>query len=205
MRRIKTTLAALALATALAGCGDATGPDGEATLQVAARGGGAAAAGPAGSTAPAFSQALGRAEGTVDFRARVYVQGSTGGWVELTRRAAQRVTVDASGRGEAATVATAGVEAGSYHRVRVVFEEVEAKLASGIHVGTGLLTGTVRVDLRSGGPVVVERSVDVGVSAGGTARLLVNLNADAWLGQASAQTGTVSEAAFASAVAVSVD
>lgn len=203
MRQTSKTLLAAVLALGLGACDEATGPGGDATMQVAARGDDAPASSSTGSTAPAFSQALSGAEGTVDFRARVYAQSSTGSWVELTRRAAERLVVDASGRGEAKVVTTAGVAAGSYNRVRVVFEEVKADVSGGIRIGAGLLTGVVTVDLRSDSQVVVERSVNVDLSGGGSAQLLINLNADAWLSQASAQSHTVSEAAFESAVTVS--
>lgn len=204
MRLIDTTFAAI-LALGLTACGEATGPDGAATMQVAARGDTpASAASVADGGAPAYSQALGGAEGTVDFRARVYVRSDAGAWLELTRQAAQRVVVDAAGRGEAAVVSGARVGAARYDRVRVVFEDVGADVTGGVRVGAGILTGAVTVDVRSDGGVVVERSVDVDVSAGGSARLLIDLNADAWLDQAGAQSRTVSEAAFASAVAVTV-
>lgn len=202
MRRIETTLAAAVLALGLAACDEATGPGGDATMQVAARGDTPASASRAGGEAPAFSRAPGGAEGTVDFRARVYVRSDAGRWLELTQQAAERVVVDAAGRSEAAVVGAARVGAGGYDRVRVVFEEVDADVTGGILVGTGILTGAVTVDLRSDGRVTVERSVDVDVAAGGSARLLIDLNADAWLGQASARGGTVSEAAFESAVTV---
>jgi hypothetical protein len=72
-------------------------------------------------------------------------------------------------------------------------------------VSSGLLSGTVNVDLAGDGNVTIERQVNASVQAGGTSRLLINLNASAWLNQASATTRTVNEAAFASAVAVTVD
>lgn len=202
MRRIETTFAAAVLALGLAGCGEATGPEGDATMQVAARGDTPASASRAGGEAPAFSQALGQAEGTVDFRARVYVRSDAGAWVELTQEAAERVVVDAAGRTEATVVGSARVGATHYGRVRVVFEEVDANVTGGLRIGAGILTGAVTVDLRGDDQVVVERDVDVDVAAGGSARLLIDLNADAWLDQASAQSRTVSEAAFESAVTV---
>lgn len=200
--RIETKFAAAVLALGLAGCGEGTtGPGGDASMQVAARGDTPGSASRADGGAAAYSQALGAAEGTVDFRARVYVRTDAGAWLELTQQAAQR-TVDAAGRTEAELVSRARVEATHYDRVRVVFEDVDADVRGGISIGTGLLTGAVTVDLRGDQQVVVERSVDVDVSAGGSARLLVDLNADAWLNQASAQSRTVSETAFESAVRV---
>ena len=201
--RMNTTFAAAVLAMGLAGCGEgATGPGGDASMQVAARGDTPGSASRAdGGAAAAYSQGLGQAEGTVDFRARVYVRSDAGAWLELTQQAAQR-TVDAAGRTEAQLVGSARVEATHYDRVRVVFEEVDADVRGGIVIGAGLLTGAVTVDLRGDNQVTVERSVDVDVTAGGSARLLIDLNADAWLSQASAQSRTVSETAFESAVRV---
>lgn len=203
MKKTTSTLAA-ALVLALAACdGDATGTgSGDARLQVAARGDDAPASQSlsARDWAPSYSHSS--AQGTIDFRARVYVQSSTSGWVELTNQAASAASVAASGHGEAVAFASSRVQAGSYNRVRVVFEEVDAHLSGSLQVTGGLLTGTVSVNLESDGQVVVEREVNVSARSGATTQLLLNLNADAWLGRASAQTRTVAEAEFRNAVQV---
>ncbi|HEX8696713.1 MAG TPA: hypothetical protein VF746_30120 [Longimicrobium sp.] len=202
-KKISAALCAAALAAALGGCGDSTGVagSGDARMQVAAQGddapGASASRAPDG---PRYSHSS--ASGTVDFRARVWVQTSAGGWVELTEQAAEQATVDASGHAGAVVFATSNVEVGAYSRVRVVFEDVRANVSGGIQVGTGLLTGSVLVSLGGDGSVTVERQVSVSASAGGTTRLLINLNSDVWLNQASATTHTVSETAFASAVQI---
>lgn len=202
---MKSMTSVLAAALVLAACdGDVTGSgSGDARMQVAARGDDAPASQSLQSAdggAPSFSH--GTAQGTIDFRARVYVQSSTSGWVELTNGAAGQGTVDASGHGSAMTFASSNVQAGSYNRVRVVFEEVDANLSGGLQISTGLLTGSVSVNLESDGQVVVEREINVSASSGATAQVLINLNADAWLNQANATTRTVSEASFRNAVAV---
>ncbi|HEX8244423.1 MAG TPA: hypothetical protein VF541_13035 [Longimicrobium sp.] len=202
------TLFAVAAAGVLGACSDATGVSGSgnAAMQVAAVGddnGAAAAKAPSASRAPRFATTT--ASGTVDFRARVYVQTQAGGWLELTGNAAQHAVVDASGRAGAVVLATSRVEAGTYARVRVVFEEVNASLSSSLTVSTGLLSGSVSVDTQGDGNVTVERQVAVTASAGATSRLLINLNSDVWLNQASATTHTVSDAAFASAVQVTAN
>lgn len=201
-KTIRAALCATAFAT-LAACGDSTGVSGSgnATMQVAARGDDA----PAGSMssageAPRFAEST--ASGTVDFRARVYVRTESGGWLELTSQVAQAASVDASGQGGAEVFATSRLEAGTYARVRVVFEQVRAQMNGSLQVSSGLLSGTVNVDMAGDGNVTIERQVNASVQAGGTSRLLINLNASAWLNQASATTRTVNEAAFASAVAV---
>ena len=94
------------------------------------------------------------------------------------------------------------IEAESYNRVRVVFQDVDANLSSGIQVGTGFLTGNVSVNLESDGQVVVEREVNVSASTGAASRIVINLNADAWLNSANAQTRTVSETEFRNAVRI---
>ena len=204
MKKTTSSLAA-ALVLALAACdGDATGTgSGDAQLQVAARGDDAPAASQSLSArdgAPSYSHSS--AQGTIDFRARVYVQSSTSGWVELTNQAAGTASVAASGHGEAMAFANSRVQAGSYNRVRVVFEDVDAHLNGSLAVNSGLLTGTVSVNLESDGQVVVEREVNVTASSGATTRLVLNLNADAWLSRASATTRTVAEAEFRNAVQI---
>jgi len=199
MKTTKTALLAAALVLGLGACENTTAAEGEATMQVSAIGDDT---GSSRSQGALYTQSLSGAEGTVEFRARVFVRSSTSGWVELTQGAAKRAVVDASGRGSATAFTTAGVAATSYNRVRVEFEEVKANVTGSIQVGTGFLTGEVRVDLAGDNRTVVERSVDVSLSSGSRAELLINLNADAWMNQASAQSRTVSEAAFQSAVTV---
>lgn len=203
MKKMTSTLAA-ALALALAACdGDATGSGGgDARLQVDARGDDAPAAQSVSPAEDAPSYTHTTAQGTIDFRARVYVQSGTSGWVELTNQAASAASVSASGHGDAVAFAGARVRAGSYNRVRVVFHDVNANLSGGLQVSTGLLNGTVSVNLESDGEVVVEREVNVSARAGATTRLVLNLNADAWLNRANAQTRTVAESEFRNAVRI---
>ena len=203
MKKTTSTLAAV-LTLALAACdGNPTGSggNGDAQLQVAARGDDAPASQSVSPT-EGGSYTHTSAQGTIDFRARVYVQSSTSGWVELTNGAAGAAQVAASGHGEAVAFAGGRVKAGSYNRVRVVFEDVDANLSGGLQVSTGLLTGSVSVNLESDGQVVVEREVSVSASAGAASRIVINLNADAWLNSANAQTRTVSETEFRNAVRI---
>jgi hypothetical protein len=203
MRPMSKTLLTATLVLGLGACESTTGPSGTATLQVAAQGD---SGGPSTSSIPLYTErytsADGQTEGTVEFRARVYVRSSVNAsqWVEVTNQAAQRVRVDASGRQGATTFATAQVDAHSYNRVRVVFEEVKADVTGGIRIGTGLLTGEIRVDLGGSGETVVERNIDVTLSEGTSATLVIDLNTDAWLSRADAQSRTVSRAEFESAV-----
>ena len=204
MTKTNATLFALAAAALLAGCSDATGTGGSGggRMQVAAVGdnGGGGSANRMTSGAPSYSTTT--AEGTVNFRARVYVQTNTSGWVELTGGAAQQAVVDASGRAGSVVFASSNVQAGTYTHVRVVFEQVNANLSGSMAISTGLLSGSVNVDMQGDGNVVVERTISANVNAGATSHLLIDLNSDVWLNQASASAHTVSETAFASAVQV---
>lgn len=192
------------LAAALGACADATGSSGgsgDATMRVNAIGDNGS--GPqATRSADGARYVTTTANGTVDFTARAYVQTSAGGWTELTGGAAQHAVVDASGHAGAVAFATGHVSAGAYGRVRLVFENVHGNLSSGLQVSSGLLTGSVNVDMQGDGSVTVERSVSVTAGAGATTNLLIDLNSDVWMNQASATSHTVSEAAFASAVQV---
>jgi hypothetical protein len=193
----------VAMAAGLAACESATGPSGEAEVQVAAQGD---ASGEAGSTSNSEGStpqsSSNRAEGTVDFRARVWVRTSSNQWVELTQGSARQARVDASGREGAKTFHTARAEARSYNRVRVEFEEVKANVTGGIFVGTNLLSGEVRVDFGSGGKSTVERSIRMDARSAST--LLIDLNSGQWLSKANSGSRTASRAEFESAVRVLV-
>ncbi|HEY7768200.1 DUF4382 domain-containing protein [Longimicrobium sp.] len=201
MKKTTLSIAAAALALFLGACDNPAG-SGDSNVQVLARGDDPTAGSQSVAEAdgPRYSHTT--AEGTIDFQARVYVYSSTSGWLEVTEASRAAGSVAASGHGEAETVARGRVEAGSYSRIRVIFEDVDATLSGSLAVSTGLLSGSVAVNLESDGQVVVERDANVTVSADATSRILINLNADAWLNSANAQTRTVSEAAFRSAVRV---
>jgi hypothetical protein len=186
----------------LAACESATGSggDGDARMQMAAAGDDGASLSRSGD-GPSYTSSS--AQGTVSFEARAYLQTSAGAWVELTDGAYEAASVTASStRSTASTFATGNVAATSYTRVRLVFREVDADVQGGVTVGTGVLTGSVTVNGGSDGEIVVERAVSVNAQAGATTRLLLDLNANAWLSQTSLTTRSVSEAAFASALSV---
>lgn len=202
MKKLATTV--LAATFALGACGDITGPgEGQATFQVAAQGDDPSAQQSSQGTTSTYSQPMtstdGRAQGEVEFRAQVEVQTRTGGWITLNQL--QEVHVDASGQ-ETKTFASTRVDADSYTRIRVTFENVKANVTGGIQIGTGFLAGEVRVNLGSEGQTVVEREIDVNAGAGATTTLLINLNSSQWLNRADAQAKTVSEADFRSAVQI---
>lgn len=206
MRMTSVLAAALVLGACDSGTlGTSRGTDsGDSQMQVSVRGDDAQTTSQslqsADGGAPSFNHT--DAQGTVTFQARVYVQSTTSGWVEITNGVAGQGTVDASGHGQALAFASSRLEAGSYNRVRVVFEDVEANLSTGIQIGTGLLTGSVSVNLEGDGQVVVEREVTVTATDGATSQVLINLNSGAWLSTTNVATRTVNEAAFRTAVQV---
>lgn len=197
MRSVKTVSLIAALTLAGAGCTDVAGPGGgEAEVQLMAVGDGES-----GGTLQSVS---GSGEGTIRFRARVHARLSTGEWQELTRRGAEEARVQASGRAEAVLVTSARVREGTYDRIRVEFEEVEATDVS-VQLTTGLLlTGSVRVQGESGNAGVVEQAATWNVRGSGTHRLTIDLNSSAWMNRARAESRTVSRAEFESAVRLRV-
>lgn len=203
MSRTTRVVATVAVLGGFAGCEEGTTPaepTGRVEVEtIGDRDGASSAATRSSST----SDSGGAAEGTIDIRARVDLWTQANGWVELDGGAAHAARVDASGASTASLLA-AEVEARSYARVRVVFEEVRANVTGGVQGGAGAaLEGEVRVGADgSSDPAVVERAVEVRVSGGGTTRLVVDLNADAWLSKADPQTRTVARSELESAVRV---
>jgi hypothetical protein len=196
------TAAILMAVFGLAGCDDATGPAGAGQVEMAAIGNDNTGASQSAAPTGPPQAASGSAEGEVSFSARVYLQTSTGGWVELTEGAARSATVRSSSGAEAATFVRSSIDAGAYSRVRVVFEEVRAQTSSEAMLGIGgSAEGEVHVDA-SGGPAVVERDLAIRVTANGTTRLVLNLNSDAWMARADSQTRAVARSEFESAVRV---
>lgn len=188
---------ALALAAALTGCdggNGVTGGSADATVDVTIRGDS-----PSGATASRAGE--GSADAQVDVTARVWVQAESGRWVEVTRGAASQ-TVDAAGAGGAKLLASARMAGGRYRRVRVDFERVEARSESGIRLGVGVLTGSLKVDVGSDGASRVERAVLVEARSEGRARLEIDLNSDEWMHRADSRTKAVAESEFEAAVRV---
>lgn len=201
MTKMTMVLAAALSLPALTGCDEATGPSGQGEVEVMVTGDSESSS--AAISPSRYGTSGSGAEGTVDVRARVYLLAEAGQWVEVTQGGAAEATVSASGSGGGAMLARARVDGRSYGRVRVVFERVEADVSGGVVVGVGsLLQGRVTVDLAGGGQAVVEREVDVTVRSGSSAELTIDLNSDAWLSRANAETRTVSRADFEAAVRV---
>jgi hypothetical protein len=203
MRSLTTTALAAMLAVGLSACDqEVTGAaSGRSQMQVAMRGDDASGA---ASTSPASSARFslgGGASGSVDVRARVWVETNAGKWVEVTNGVASE-TVQASGNDGAHLLATAEVDASEYQRVRVEFDRVQADVLGSITIGTSLLSGSVAVNAGSDGKIVVERDVACQARAGATSHIEVNLNAQEWLQRADTETHAVAEAEFQNAVAI---
>lgn len=195
---------ALSLATGIAGCQDATGPEEGAVVQIAATGD--AEVSSSQSLQPRFSRSSGAgssAEGTVEFTARVYLQNNQGSWIDLTEASAVHASVDAGGSQGTKTFHSHRVDAGSYTRARIVFERVSADLKGELRIGLGeTLTGEVQVNVGTDGETTVEREIVLNAESGAETTLLIDLNSSAWLSRADRQSKSVAEADFQSAVKV---
>ncbi len=164
---------------------------------------------PAGSASAARSSTVryalsGGGSGSVEVKARVWVETRAGEWVEVTN-GAETETVQASGSDGIRAFADAEVDATSYQRVRVEFERVQASLSGSLSIGGSLLGASLTVDTGSDGKIVVERAIDLEARAGATQNLAINLNAAEWMERADTETQAVAEAEFRNAVAITAE
>jgi hypothetical protein len=153
------------------------------------------------SLAPAYgphSLSAAAAQGTITFDARVSLLSPNRAEAVNPTPASAAVRID--GRD---TVRLTGSEVprGSYDRVRIVFTRVHADVTSGLVIGGITITGRVNVAINPGDSVAVERPVSLG-GQGDDVRLLVDLDASAWLASTNVVTRIVPAAAFQSAVKV---
>jgi hypothetical protein len=117
--------------------------------------------------------------GTLTLSIQVFVLHPPYRMVEVTD-GPQMVVLDLEST-EPMTLASATVPAGRYRGVRTVFRRVEANVVRGLVVDGQPVTGLVRVQLGSGGALVVDDPTEVEVPAGGEASLLVDLHTTRWL------------------------
>jgi len=193
---------ALAAVVALGACGKDLVAGGARDVEVHATGDGTpegSASAARMSLAPADgprSLSAAAAQGTIAFDARVSLVSSTR--MEEVNRTPASASVRIEGRD---TVRLTGgkVRRGSYDRVRIVFTRVEADVASGLVIGGVNITGRVGVAIADS--IVVERPVSLG-DEDDDVRLLVDLDASAWLASTNVVTRIVPAAAFQSAVKV---
>jgi hypothetical protein len=148
----------------------------------------------------ATTSAAGELDGSLEVRARVWVRSEGGRWVEVTRGSAEQ-TVEASGEDGFRVLARSEIEAESYNRVRVEFEQVRGDLSGAVLLGLAGGSATVALDVGGDGRVTVEREVHFAASTGTTSRLDIDLNAPTWASESDG-AGVVAEGAFASAVGI---
>jgi len=200
--RASYALAALLLAMTTAGCGKELVVGGQKHVDAAGTGDGT----PEGSAykAPAYARLTGpdaaavRAQGTITFAARVEVLTAGGQSAQLSPSPAP-VTVKIDGS-DSVHIAAGDVPVGRYTAVRVTFTQVQANVTGGLVIGGVNVTGLVSVGI-PGESVVVARAVDLG-SPGVGARVLVDLDASAWLSTANPATRVVASSIFQSAVQI---
>lgn len=138
------------------------------------------------------------AQGTITFDARVSLVSSNR--VEEVNRTPASTAVRIEGR-DTVRLTSGEVRQGSYDRVRIVFTRVEADVASGLVIGGITITGRVGVGIAPADSIVVERPVSLG-DEDDDVRLLIDLDASAWLASTNVVTRVVPPAAFQSAVKV---
>jgi hypothetical protein len=197
--------ALLVLATALGGCGKEVVVGGQKHVDTGATGDGTPEGSASGARAPSFamapaggiSAAAARAQGTITFDAKVALVTSTGSAVSLNG-SPSTVTVRIDGS-DTVRVAAGDVPAARYTAARITFTRVQANVTGGLVIGGVGLTGLVTVSILPGDSIVVERAVDLGAADAG-ARLLVDLDASAWLGTANPATRLVAATTFRDAV-----
>lgn len=195
MTHVRTALA-LVLALAAAGCGGEAVAGGQRDVTVDATGDGAGAS-PERRVDPRTSRSAAAAvQGTVDFAARVRLNGGT--VVPVGSLASVRVRADG---GDTARVVAGRVPGSAYATVRLVFYDVTAQVTGGLLVGGTPLTGQVEVEIAPGDSLVVERTIVAG-AGGGDIRLLVDLNSAVWLAAANPTTRVVAATVFRNAVQV---
>lgn len=204
----RSAAAALLLMLGLAGCGKEVVVGGQKHVDTGATGDGTPEGSASGTRAPSFAKALsggiaaavaGRAQGTITFDARVSLLASGVGAVPLgSSPATATVRIDGS---DTVRVATGAVPTARYTAVRVTFTRVQANVTGGLVLGGVGATGLFTVSILPGDSIVVERAVDLGAPDADT-RLLVDLDASAWLGTANPLTRLVAAATFRDAVKV---
>lgn len=202
--RSKPWMGLMLLLAALAGCskelvvGGYKQVDGNATGDGTSEGG-------SPNRAPSFTRlgdgtqlAAARAQGTIAFDAKVSLVTSDGRVAPLGSATTSTVRIDG---GDTVRVASANVPAGRYTTVRVAFTRVQANVTGGLTVGGIAFTGLANVTLAPGDSIVVQRAVDLGGSTAST-RLLIDLDASAWLPSVDRVSRLVPSATFRDAVKV---
>ncbi|MBV9109584.1 MAG: hypothetical protein JO306_09275 [Gemmatimonadetes bacterium] len=207
MNTTRAGAALLMVMLGLSGCGKEVVVGGEKHVDTSATGDGTPEGSANPSKAPRYALSpggdplaavAGRAQGTIDFTARVSLVASTGQVVPLDGFAMATVRIDGS---DTVHLSSANVPAARYTAVRVAFTQVRANVTSGLVIGSTNVTGQLTVVIPAGDSLVVERSVDLGAPSADV-RLLVDLDASAWLKAADPVTRLIPAATFRDAVKV---
>lgn len=137
-----------------------------------------------------------------DFRAAISVDGET--WVDLGSLNGISLSLQTTG-GETSVHGQQSVSVGTYSRVRLVIDGAQAEIAAGSVIGTITLGVDTSVSIGSAGQVVVDVTVaPFTIESGTDARVVFDLNSEAWLTEPAVTLGTASEAEVASNVDVGV-
>lgn len=188
-----------------AGCDDdATSPEGEAQVsaeiqdvpdsqEVASR---AALAGFLTQDQSSYSGTL-----TADAQVQVSADGST--FVDLGPP--RQVTIQLqSADGSTSVHSDVAVDAETYSHIRLVLEGAEATLDAGSEIGTLVLDASIALDVGSGSQVVIDKEVDVDITADSQTTLVFDLNSEAWITEENAEAEAVAASEVESATSLEI-
>lgn len=142
------------------------------------------------STGPALSAE--EAEGEIQVKFLAYLVAEGGATTQLGTEEIQ-VKVDIHGRNEMDVVDRQRIPVGRYTEFRLIFTEAHAEV-DGLVVN-GVSVPEVDVDLQNLS-LLVSRAIDLNVTQGMQAELVVDLNSLSWLDAVDPDTGVVDEAIF---------
>jgi hypothetical protein len=193
----------LILTLGIAACGNLTGGGiGEATVAVTGNEPGPA---PSASYAAASepiaptSDEADEAEGQVRVRFLVSLVSESGSETQLGENELE-VEVDLQGADEPEVV-TQVIPAVRYTELRLVFTEIKAEVQGGLVINGIPIIGELHVELQDVS-LLVTRPIDLDVNHGEQVRVLVDLNAPAWLTAVDPITLAIDETVFAGLVNV---
>jgi hypothetical protein len=137
-----------------------------------------------------------------DFQASISVDGQT--WVDLG--SLNGITVDLQTTGQETSVhGEQSVPVGTYAHVRLILDGVNAELSAGSVIGAITLGVDTFVSVNGGGQVVIERTIPpFSIEADADARLVFDLNAEAWLTESALTLGSAAAAEVQANVAAGV-
>lgn len=132
------------------------------------------------------------AEGEIEVKFLAYLVAEGGAVMQLGTEEIE-VSVDLRGRDEMDVVDRQRIPVGRYTELRLIFTRIEAQV-EGLVID-GIAVPQVHVDLKDLS-LLVSRAIDLDVTAGLQADLVVDLNTLAWLDAVDPNTGGVDESVF---------